>query len=145
MIAATDLRFPELAPDARRRLAETPAAELRRLAAEAPEISARLFAIAEAIEKMTPRPSRDARLAARDHYIRQALEKSPGENLSRRADCLEKSLNRYLASRWRVERDSGPKPGASEYERLLFRVVDLNEGRSLSSRQIRNIAADHRG
>lgn len=119
--------------------------ELREIADAAPDLADRLNAIADALDRLHTRPSRDARLAARDHAIRRLLELTEGATLSRRADALAQSLTRYLAGRWRTERDSGPRPGASERDRLLWRIADLGEGRSLTSRQIRNIHASHRG
>jgi hypothetical protein len=88
-----------------------------------------------------PRPPVERRRVA----IRQAMAQYQGAP-SRRAKELERQYRGYLAANWRLERDMETLPEPRSVERvLLHRIARLNEGASLSWRQIFDIAAFPQG
>jgi hypothetical protein len=65
---------------------------------------------------------------------------------SNRAKQLERQYRAYLAANWRLESDTETLPEPRSVERvLLHRIARLNEGASLSWRQIFDIAAFPQG
>lgn len=113
--------------------------------AEISDLAARLDLSAdkEAVLRETLAPRwrrRRDRLAQRDDEIRAMASFYPGMSPAASAKTLERDIGVYLASAWRREsgKSSPPEP-ASAKRRALYRVVRLNNGRTLGWRQILNI------
>ena len=124
-----------------------------RLMALAPPERARLERIAAALQaddaewlRTLLEPGARSRLDRRDYAVRELLLLFRPLPCTIAARRLAHALDRYLTTAWRAEKASSALPDDTDPQhRLLHSIARENAGRSLSWRQIVNLAAGHRG